>query len=258
MNRKMLLFIIVIFVLVALFLRFSGTDNPVLSTDEQITLLESRIEMLTIENTNLKQQIDDNNQRIQSQSDVLEALKAQIELLLDSENGLKTGQDLLAYRLKKQVELITTGFDAKDLLAVYSGDIDSYEPVVLYYVQEETKLNTLDNLNLLAQILSTEQFNNLPITIVKIDEENILHVDLSETPEENNPIGTSKTWQNFYFQGSTGGMITTITLMETFLQKSMDSDDWIDGVVFSYEGEYGYLSDHVEYLFDGVHVRETK
>ncbi|MCB2291425.1 hypothetical protein LGK97_16990 [Clostridium sp. CS001] len=44
---------------------------------------------------------------------------------------------------------------------------------------------------------------------------------------------TGNTWARKYFQGSTGGKVTSVTLIETMLQKE-HKEQWIDGVRFLY------------------------
>ncbi|MDQ2087579.1 hypothetical protein RBH29_14195 [Herbivorax sp. ANBcel31] len=69
-------------------------------------------------------------------------------------------------------------------------------------------------------------------------------INLREYDEKNTSIRRS--WKSHYFQGTTGGRETSVTLIETFLQRDY-SGEWIDGVSFLYyDNEIEFF--HVEGL----------
>jgi len=93
----------------------------------------------------------------------------------------------------------------------------------------------------LAEVLSRYEFCALPIEVVGIDT-NIATLNLREHPwNENGNLGTAypgcagNSWQRNYFQGSTGGYVTSTVLARSFLQPDY-TGSWIEGVQFLYEG----------------------
>lgn len=127
---------------------------------------------------------------------------------------------------------------------IYGADSNTYDKALLSQVSIEDKLMLEEKLEILAKQLSKEQFEGLGIELYKIDDEEgkkIATMNLIESADDSDP-----SWIRMYFQGSTGGIVTTVSLDETFLQKEYDGD-WIDGVRFLYEGEK-IMFDHVESL----------
>lgn len=78
----------------------------------------------------------------------------------------------------------------------------------------------------------------MPINILRIEERNnkkIAIIDLREFIASDS-TGYLPSWRTIYFQGSTGGYFTTLTLTKSFLQKDYKGK-WIDGIEFYYEGK---------------------
>ncbi|ONI44084.1 hypothetical protein AN640_01165 [Candidatus Epulonipiscium fishelsonii] len=128
----------------------------------------------------------------------------------------------------------------ENLLKVYTIDASNMETKIVdkLFVQD----NLEDNLDFLANSLSKNVFENLDIEILgieNIDDKKIAYIDLQD--EVNIPV----TWTTF-FQGSTGGKITTDSLKMTFLQPTYPYE-WIDGISLTYEGA-PIQGDHVEEL----------
>ncbi|MGH4140774.1 hypothetical protein [Clostridium sp.] len=124
---------------------------------------------------------------------------------------------------------------------IYSADINSYIKEIHFgtYISED--LSVKNKLNALSKAISEIHFNNLPIEvyeITEIDGKKIAVINLKES-EDNQKISDvsqfkGSSWATGYFQGSTGGKITSVSLIETFLQKDYEGQ-WIDGVKFLYD-----------------------
>ncbi|MBM7624080.1 hypothetical protein [Sporohalobacter salinus] len=124
---------------------------------------------------------------------------------------------------------------------IYGANKEAEKTVVNFYIKLSEDLTIKEKLENIANRLSRFKFNHLPIEIVKIEESNgdIAVIDLQEYKWNHNQDKFNKlqgiSWRSHYFQGSTGGMITSKTLIRTFLQRDYDGN-WVDGVKFLYEG----------------------
>jgi hypothetical protein len=123
-----------------------------------------------------------------------------------------------------------------EYLPIYGFDSEAMNIEVNFYVKILKDEPLIDKLKILADKLSGFIFK-LPIEVLRIEERKgkkiaVINLREGEYPSEYLQIS----WKGLYFQGSTGGYFTTITLRKTFLQDSY-RDDWIDGVEFYYEGE---------------------
>jgi hypothetical protein len=160
------------------------------------------------------------------------------------------------------------GFGANRLLqgagrlAIYETDLDQGTPIVSLYVNFPQQGTEQEKVQELASLLSQRKFCELPINVVAFKDK-IVTIDLEEHPW-NEPLSqppttegcSGKTWRYQYFQGSTGGHDTSVSLARTLLQPDYQGD-WIQGVKFSYEGkpiEAGQW-DHLE--LDGVITRKN-
>lgn len=133
-------------------------------------------------------------------------------------------------------------------LPVYTINEDNYQLIeVEDYIQVYTNTSMEEKLNSIAQYLSKSHFTNLPIEIVKI-EDNIAYINLKE--DSNNKYN----WSNYYFQGSYGGMKTATKLIETFLQRNYKGE-WIKGVRFMYNDQIDWEFEHLGDDFSKVHYR---
>lgn len=126
---------------------------------------------------------------------------------------------------------------------IYSADINSYVKVIQFGTYISEGLPIKNKLEALAKALSEVHFSNLPIEvseIKEIDGKKIAVINLKES-EENQKITAvlqfkGDSWATSYFQGSTGGTMTSVSLIETFLQKDYEGQ-WIDGVKFLYNSK---------------------
>ncbi|MBN1187732.1 MAG: hypothetical protein JXB49_35995 [Bacteroidales bacterium] len=137
-------------------------------------------------------------------------------------------------------------YGAKEVKA-YKKDYNKDVPVITKIIPVDKDLSIEKKVQLLCDNLSKEYFSGLRLNVMKI-EEGTMHVELLENEDYNGPKEDESSWYN-YFQGSTGGMRTTIILKETLLQRNYKGD-WIDAVIFYYEGEEMGGWDHV--MLDGI------
>lgn len=136
---------------------------------------------------------------------------------------------------------------------VYGADKEAKNEEVNFYLKIPKNLSLLEKLKIIADKLSTHQFKDHPIHVLKIEKKNnqkIAHIDLKELPGKGH-----YTWRSGYFQGSTGGHFTQISLQKTFLQEDY-SGPWIDGVQFYYEGKPMEEMEHIN--LSGVRYRRKK
>ena len=126
---------------------------------------------------------------------------------------------------------------------IYSADVNTYAKEVYFVTYLSEDLSLKNKLDTLAKTLSKVYFSNLPIEVAEITEVNgkkIAVINLKESKENQKIIDTSQfreqSWSRSYFQGSSGGTITTVCLVETFLQNEYEGQ-WIDGVKFLYNNK---------------------
>lgn len=112
---------------------------------------------------------------------------------------------------------------------------------------EVSSTDTIEaRLEKIANRLSEIAFANNPITPSKItqqDGKDVVIIDLQDNPEGD----IETTWMAGYFQGSAGAQATETTLVQSFLQPHYYDGEWIDGVVFYYEGEPIEPLDHIDF-----------
>ncbi|WP_459480566.1 hypothetical protein [Clostridium saccharoperbutylacetonicum] len=115
---------------------------------------------------------------------------------------------------------------------IYSIDENSLEPNQSGNIEVNENSTLEDKLKQLSKALSEKKFDNLPIEVKSIDTVNGKKVATINLADANNKKWISK------FQGSTGGAVTSGTLIENFLQSNNKSrGEWIDGVKFLYNNE---------------------
>lgn len=135
----------------------------------------------------------------------------------------------------KPVEKVT-----KSKFSIYNEDANTMEIKEVSTIEINEDLSLDDKLKELGNSLSQKVFDKLPIELKSIDTvdgKKIATINLKDS-------GDSKWSQKF--QGSTGGQITSDSLIETFLQVKY-SGEWIDGVKFLYNDE-AIEYDHVSNL----------
>ncbi len=115
-----------------------------------------------------------------------------------------------------------------DTLSLYKIDENSLDPNKDSDLQINSSDSLENKLQNLANEVSKDYFNGLPIEVKSIDT-----IDGKEIATINLVDGQDGSSWIEHFQGSTGGQITTNTLIENFLQIGYKGQ-WIDGVTFLY------------------------
>lgn len=181
---------------------------------------------LKIENNTLKKEIAEVKDKNVNMEKTVSELQNTLEL---------KEQELKMMAIRK------TAFQNKNnIYPIYTSNIYTFEKEVDGYIYINNSISLMQKLDTLANVLSEVYFDNLPIQVIKIEEvdkKKIAVVNLSES-KENQGITNSndykgKSWSLLYFQGSTGGHITSTQLIETLLQRDYKGQ-WIDGVRFLY------------------------
>jgi len=121
-----------------------------------------------------------------------------------------------------------------DLLKIYGANSDATELEVSCYVAVPKNLALSEKLALLARHLSESKFRQLPINVLEIKKAGTKRVAVVELRES--PLAGEVSWSRNYFQGSTGGWLTSEILIKTFLQNDYPGE-WVDGVEFYYQGK---------------------
>ncbi|HSV88598.1 MAG TPA: hypothetical protein VLH61_08145 [Bacteroidales bacterium] len=178
--------------------------------------------------------------------------------------GLLSGVALLLFifgcRPRKPVDepaatqnLIIYGVIDTVMLCDDFGSIGRTLPVVDRYINIPSDLSLEEKVSLLLDSLSLISFNGLDIEVLSLkqtpDGQTLLQVNLQENETFSGP-GSLPSYQSWfgYFQGSTGGLHTSIILRETILQPDYTGPgDWIDAVEFFYMGSpiVKYTWDHI-------------
>ncbi|MEO0097764.1 MAG: hypothetical protein ABIK78_06695 [candidate division WOR-3 bacterium] len=132
---------------------------------------------------------------------------------------------------------------------IYGADKKAEKEEINFYVPIPKKLPLIEKLKIIADRLSRFEFGGLLINVLKIEEKDnkkIAIVDLREftSADSNNSFPS---WRAGYFQGSTGGYFTSLTLIKSFLQEDYKGE-WIDGIKFYYEGK-PILEEEWEHIF---------
>lgn len=123
-----------------------------------------------------------------------------------------------------------------EFFPVYGPDRDAMNLEINFYVRIPEKLPVIEKLKIVADKLSRFKFD-LPIEVLRIEERKSKKIAIIDLIECEDTEGNSQiTWFSVYFQGSTGGFFTSMSLRRTFLQETYEGE-WIDGVEFYYEGE---------------------
>lgn len=180
---------------------------------------------------------------------------------LNSE-ALRTQQTLQQQIIELQTEL--TQLQQKIVITDHFFKIHTHNPnsyvgeiKISTYVAIREDLSLFEKLKLLADMLSRFRFGNLPINVLKIENRDTKKIAIVELEEKEGRY-FPWSWRGQYFQGSTGGDITTATLVETLLQRDYEGD-WIDGVEFYYEGKPMRGDwDHVPGLFGTMYREEEQ
>lgn len=241
--KKSIQVFLLIFTLIIMTLGCSTADEEIADITASNQELELLVEKLTEENNGYQEEIH----ILKYNVDDLEQLNKSAYSIINEQNSII--QSLQQHGKEENI-----------IFPIYTANIDTYELEIAYYTSIPKSYSLNDKIDSLAQTISKNNFSNLPIEVVKIEQidgKQIATINLKELPENqgiNEPENIKgKTWKYQYFQGTTGAAITSIILEETFLQRAYDGE-WIDGVQFLYENETSAIG-HVDNLFE-VKYRE--
>lgn len=212
---------------------FSGCSSKTLK-ENNITL-NNEIISVKQKNTDLEKKVSELNSENEKLSDKVKNLES---------NNSAISENMIKFK--------------DNVYPLYTANYDSFKKESYLWIYIDEKSPVKDKLDILSKALSKVYFGNLPIEVsgVKnINGKKIAVVNLKES-EENQKIketvnfkGTS--WASNYFQGSTGGNVTSTSLIETMLQRDYNGT-WIDGVTFLYNGKKIEF-EHVPDLSDTIY-----
>lgn len=214
MYKKIISLCVAIFIVVIM---VSGCSNSL--KDENVRLIEE-ITAMKEKNSELEKSVAKLTEESKNLNDKLMALEAK-EAFINEE-------------ISKHKDSV---------YPIYSADVNTYAKEIHFGTYIPGNLSIKNKLEAIANALSEVYFSNLPIEVSEITEisgKKIAVINLKES-EENQKINDASqfkgaSWATRYFQGSTGGIITSICLIETFLQKDYEGQ-WIDGVKFLYNNK---------------------
>lgn len=216
--KKIIYMILILTGIMATSITMTACSNPVKAQE-----LELREELVRVNQEN--QALKEENQQLQQSNQELDDEIAKLKLARPETDANSETKEEVVFN-------------------IYGANVDTYKKELLKEITLEDSLTLEEKLTMIAEELSQLQFEGIGIEVAKIEEQDgkkIATVNLTEVsdPGEAN-------WKSGYFQGSTGGIITTVSLEETFLQRDYQGE-WIDGVKFLYEGQEIQF-DHVESL----------
>lgn len=148
---------------------------------------------------------------------------------------------------KKSVDQVQAEFED---FPVYGLDSQTWETEIMYYFKIKRDLSVAGKIESLADQLSERKFKALPIKVSLVEKENGQTIGVVNLLE-NEDYSPGLSWNRAYFQGSSGGASTSTTLIKTFIQNDYKGD-WVDGIVFKYEGGHLIDFDHVGLLTDTI------
>ncbi|MGL4362758.1 MAG: hypothetical protein ACRCSG_05770 [Cellulosilyticaceae bacterium] len=168
----------------------------------------------------------------------IDQLNLKLEMIQEQNRVLEERVEMLTNEVSLLIDENTQlieEFDSvtKKTLPIYTQDIETGDIVVVKEIKVEKTSSLIEKLQILADELSAQVFQNEPIIvkeIKKINGEQVAIIDLQDKDKE------TSMWMSRYFQGTTGGTSTTTAIEETFLQKKY-IEPWIDGIQVLYKGE---------------------
>ena len=189
----------------------SKTTSEVKTLNEAVATLESKITDLETENT---------------------SLKADITALTEERDNFKA--QLGIENVETPVEPVVEPAADEETLPVFGAD-NNHQRIKVSSITVKTDEPLLNKMEFLGAELGVKFFGGLTMEAKEIKTVSGKKVLVMNLIEGSGTVG-EKSWVYDYFQGSTGGLMTTIALSETFLQKEY-SGTWIDGVQFLLDGE---------------------
>ena len=201
--------------------------------NSKVAELEKQLRLATVTEENRTETINDLRKNLEKHKKALEEKEADRRIVITDH----TKRDIYkiynwVYSVQDNADLLTTSF----------------------YIKIPDSLLLLEKLRVLADGLSRYRFRNLPVDVLRIENRDGKKVAIVQLKESK--YG-GRGWAGGFFEGSSGGGTTSVTLKETFLQRDY-TGDWIDGVEFHYEGEHALNTfDHVKPLYRASYREET-
>ena len=129
-----------------------------------------------------------------------------------------------------------------EIFSIYTIDVNTDEKVILKNIELEKKLSVEEKLVELANEVSNDLFNSLPLELIEIKDIKEKSIAVFNFEEVGKNAEKATLFQDYEgdswfqcFQGSAGGRVTEYTLIETLLQRNYEGE-WIDGINFTYKG----------------------
>lgn len=122
---------------------------------------------------------------------------------------------------------------------IYTADVNDTDKIIDFEtIKLKENSSVEEKIKELCDALEKDYFKdeNAKIVLKSIDEKNIATIDLVN----------QEAWSQ-HFQGSTGGMISQSTIIETLLQKEY-SGKWIDGLNVLVDGTSEELFEHAPFI----------
>lgn len=224
--------ILTLLIILSLFFNLVSFVNITnINFDKEAT--ESSYRELLAEVESLRARIDE----LEKKNEELMRSKYYLEDLTNANNRL----------IKEQIKLMElknnwSFLRENEVLPIYDGNVNSYSREIALYISFPKSLTLEEKLREICSKLSQYCFNGLPIELKEIKDiegKSVAVINLRESPINEEIAGPEEmighSWATYYFQGSTGGVLTSVKLVETFLQRDYRGP-WIDGVQFLYEG----------------------
>lgn len=155
-------------------------------------------------------------------------LEVQVKTLMTNADASK-GVTITSEPETSKIEL-----GSAESFAMYGMDKNVQQKEINFYVAIDKSITTSEKIKVLVDKLSRFKFNDLPIELVEINEENGKKIAVINLKE--GEMNQGRDWRSGYFQGSAGGTSTSYSLIETILQKKY-TGEWIHGVKFLYDSK---------------------
>lgn len=252
MSKSKSVFILLIILVAVLVGIFVFNDNA-MKVESKMLQLEQSVATLELDRSN-------DLEAVEVMKETIDALNQSNFILESRIINLEEANVALNDRLQAQ-HLVIAYLDNEEMrknymiMPIYTANVMTYEREIMLYDIVSKDLSVEDQLMALSQKLSKFRFGDLAIELLSIDTidgKKVAVFNLREFVENRGIVDPAKikgvTWGMHYFQGSAGSIITSTSLIETFLQRDYGGE-WIDGVKFLYENEPSGPG-HVESMFE--------
>nr|WP_307990741.1 hypothetical protein [uncultured Niameybacter sp.] len=234
--------------------------TKVAKLEAKINTLEEQQQLLVSVINQLEEQLNMKD----GSSQTLKAIEEKIK-----ENQQECWKDLRERNtnLEKQIDVLEALVNQKDLFVVYTADGYTGEAMMEEAIEINTQLGLKEQLQILMDELSEKGFEELPITVEKVEQiegKKIAIVNLQELEgrsvqevlDLHEKRRCIKCWAQDYFQGSAGSSVTLGKIDKTLLQPTYEGN-WIDGYKLLYNGQDKEGWGHVE-VIGQIRYRDDK